>query len=69
MDHMSYVAWRLQMSQTERSRLAHQQHVRREQVRAAHAARPRASAWGARIRAMLATPVRPTATASVAVEG
>jgi hypothetical protein len=69
MDHMSYVAWRLQMSQAERSRLAHQQHVRREQVRAAHQARPKGLAWRARVRAVLAATARPTATSSVPVEG
>jgi hypothetical protein len=61
MDHMSYVAWQIQMSQLERSRLAHQQHVRRAWVAAAEAARPAAPSWSDRIREILTIRMRPAA--------
>ncbi|MCU0283947.1 MAG: hypothetical protein MUD13_08625 [Candidatus Nanopelagicales bacterium] len=61
MDQISYVGWRVQMSQLERSRLAHQQHERHEHLRAASAARPAAPAWSNRIRGLLTIRVRAAA--------
>jgi hypothetical protein len=60
MDHITYVAWRLQMSQLERSRLAHEQHLRRAHEAAA-AALPPAPSWSDRIRAIATLRMRPAA--------
>ncbi|HEX6887429.1 MAG TPA: hypothetical protein VF143_04910 [Candidatus Nanopelagicales bacterium] len=58
---MTYVTWQIQMSQLERSRRGHQQHLQRAHEAAASAALPPAPTWSDRIRAIVTLRMRPAA--------